>query len=626
MGVGYNISLVAALYHIFAPSQQLHFTPLIYLHSPYDLIMDLSTEKGLPIAKTPRRVTTLSNAAKSSLLLLGLLTLSIISLGGLDYNPLVAFTDGNHPHTLILKDQCAQVDPITPKKTTPALDQILDTISTPAYKELSIGYLSNAVKIPTVSRDVMGPPGEDSRWEIFFKFAEYLESTFPLVHSSLNLEKVNTHGLLYTWTGKNAALKPTLLLAHQDVVPVPESTIPTWTYPPFSGFFDGTEIWGRGSSDDKNQLIAIFEAVELLLKAEFTPERTVLISLGFDEESSGYQGAGSLAPVILKRYGHHGVATIIDEGSGISKIWGHTFAAPGVAEKGAIDVIATVRMPGGHSSIPPPHTSIGVISELISLVEADTYPTYLDAKNPYYSQMVCGAAHAPDFPKSLKKLLSKSSRSHSQGKSCHKKDTLAEEASKESLATKYLMTTSIAVDVVTGGEKSNALPEESVVTINQRVNIGDSTSLVKSKITRLASKIATKHNLTLHAFKPANESLTPSSITLSTPHELEVAPVTPTTVEGTTAYSVLSGTTRALYGREMTVSPGIMTGNTDTRFYWDVSDNIFRFAPGFDGAAKGKGGMGKIHTVDESISVGNHLSATKWFVLFIRNMDEADLD
>lgn len=524
-----------------------------------------------------------------------------------------------HPHALILKDQCSQVDPLHPKKTTPALDEILDTISSPAYKKQSIQYLSNAVRIPTVSHDGMGPPGEDERWEIFYQFAAYLEATFPLVHANLEREKVNTHGLFYTWKGANPSLKPTLLMAHQDVVPVPASTIPTWTHPPFSGFFDGEQIWGRGSSDDKNQLIAIFEAIELLLKADFSPERTVLISLGFDEEASGYQGAGSLAPFILSRYGPKSLATIVDEGSGISEIWGHTFASPGVAEKGAIDVSVTIRMPGGHSSVPPPHTSIGVISELISMIEADTYPTYLDSKNPYYSQMVCGASHAPDFPKPLKKLLSKSASRHT----CGKKDTLAEEAAKESLFTKYLMTTSIAVDVIVGGEKDNALPEESTVTINHRVNIGDTVSIVTSKITGLADKVAKKHNLTLQAF--TGQDPTASSITLSAPHSLQVAPVTPTSINGTTAYSVLSGTIRALYGTDMTVSPGLMTGNTDTRFYWELAEDIFRFGPGYGGKHEVKGGLGKIHTVDESVSVENHFAATKWFVLFLRNMDEAEL-
>ncbi|KAL3423015.1 peptidase family M20/M25/M40 [Phlyctema vagabunda] len=583
--------------------------------------MGIINEKGLPTSNpTPVPASRWPSYKRSSTFLLGTLALcSVVSYRSTISNAIPQFGAYENGHAVVLKDQCSQVDPITPQKTTPALDEILDTISSPAYKNQSIAYLSGAVKIPTVSRDVMGPPGEDERWEIFYEFAAYLQKTFPLVHEKLQLEKINTHGLFYTWQGQNSDLKPTLLLAHQDVVPVPASTIPTWTHPPFSGFFDGTEIWGRGSSDDKNQLIAIFEAIELLLKADFSPERTVLISLGFDEESSGYAGAGTLASHILSRYGPNSIATVVDEGSGISEIWGHTFASPGVAEKGAIDVHVTIRMPGGHSSVPPPHTSIGVISELISLVESNTYPTYLDGKNPYYSQMVCGAAHAPDFPKSLKKLLSKTP----SRRSCGQKDALAEEAAKESLFTKYLMTTSIAVDVIVGGEKSNALPEESTVTINHRVNIGDSTAHVKSKLAHLAKSVADKHNLTVSAF--TGEDPKPSSITLSTPHELQVAPVTPTLVNSTTAYSVLSGTIRALYGEDMIVSPGLMTGNTDTRFYWELSENIFRFAPGYEGKGQGKGGVGKIHTVDESVNVENHFAAAKWYVLFIRNMDEATL-
>lgn len=95
------------------------------------------------------------------------------------------------------------------------------------------------------------------------------------------MEKVNTYGLAYEWTGSDPSLKPLMLAAHQgtfpfppphyllnlsrrankgrlvDVVPVERSTVLDWTYPPFSGHYDGTNIWGRGSSDDKTGLISI---------------------------------------------------------------------------------------------------------------------------------------------------------------------------------------------------------------------------------------------------------------------------------------------------------------------------------------------------------------------------------
>ena len=69
----------------------------------------------------------------------------------------------------------------------------------------------------------------------------------------------------------------------------------------FSGFFDGQFIWGRGSSDCKNNLIGILEAVELLIDAGFKPKRTLILSFGFDEEISGREGAGTLAKTLVSK-------------------------------------------------------------------------------------------------------------------------------------------------------------------------------------------------------------------------------------------------------------------------------------------------------------------------------------
>ena len=278
-------------------------------------------------------------------------------------------------------------------------------------------------------------------------------------------------------------------------------------------------------------------------------------------------------------------------------------------------------MPGGHSSIPPAHTSIGVLSELITQIEADTYRTWLADNNPFLSAMQCGAAHAPDFPRKLKKLLPKPGKKHNSQACSKKSDRLALEAAKLGLGTRYLMQTSIAVDVINGGVKVNALPEKVQVTVNHRINIGETPEIVKVKSTRLAGDIAKKHNLTLHAFDNTTDA--PSSIMLSlSKNTLAVAPVTPTDIDPISPYAILAGTTRALYGEDIVVSPGIMTGNTDTRYYWDLSKNIFRWNPGW---IPGEEGLGKIHTVDERVSVQAHVNAVRWFSRFIRNTDEADL-
>jgi Gly-Xaa carboxypeptidase len=232
------------------------------------------------------------------------------------------------------KPQCQQVTPLFPEVKSKDLADMDAYLKTDAFRNESIARLGGAVKIPTQSYDDMGPIGKDSRWDIFFQLSDYLKMQFPGVHFMLNLDVVNTHGLVYTWEGSDKSLKPLLLMAHQDVVPVPDSTVESWTYPPFSGAYDGKHVWGRGASDCKNSLIGILESVELLVKAGFKPARTIVLSFGFDEEISGREGAGHLAPYLVEKYGKDGFAAIVDEGAGVNTLWGTHFATPGVAEKG----------------------------------------------------------------------------------------------------------------------------------------------------------------------------------------------------------------------------------------------------------------------------------------------------
>ena len=508
------------------------------------------------------------------------------------------------------KDQCPQVKPLRPTHNSSALADMEAYLHSQEFRNASIARLAGAVQIPSMSYDDLGAVGKDKRWDVFYDIAAYLEKSYPLVHKTLTLDKVNTHGLAYTWLGSDISQKPLLLMAHQDVVPVPKDTEASWTHPAFSGFYDGKLIWGRGASDCKNSLTGILEALEQLIVAGFEPKRTIVLSFGFDEESSGTQGAGELSKFLVQRHGKDSFSAIVDEGAGYYNKWGKTFALPGVAEKGYIDVDVVVRMPGGHSSIPPNHNGIGVMSELVTLIEGNLYEPKLYEENPYLGMLQCGASHGTKFPSKLKKLLSKRSSKSSCNK---KKDRLALEASKDGLDIKYLMTTSVAADVIRGGVKNNALPERTSLTVNHRVNVGETTDVVKNKLTRIAKHVGSKYNLTVHAF--SDEGETPSSITLSTGHILEPAPITPTTIDPLTPYAILSGTTRAMFGEDIVMAPGIMTGNTDTRYYWDLTPHIFRFMPGFDPEFEG---LGRIHTVDEAVSVKSHLALIQWYSLFIR--------
>ena len=130
------------------------------------------------------------------------------------------------------------------------VDRQSDTLRMFSPSESAIAHLCGAVKFATVSNEC----DDLVDWESFTGLHTYLRDTYPLLHKTLEREVVGKGSLLYRWPGKGRGM-PFALLAHMDVVPIehPEN----WKYDPFSGYYDGTFIWGRGSADMKCQMIAI---------------------------------------------------------------------------------------------------------------------------------------------------------------------------------------------------------------------------------------------------------------------------------------------------------------------------------------------------------------------------------
>ena len=163
------------------------------------------------------------------------------------------------------------------------------------FVELASARMSKVVQINTVSFDGMPMEASDPAFDKHYALSKWLESEYSkLFKSPLKHEYINTHGHLFTWEGSNPKLKPILLMAHTDTVPVLPATVDQWTFEPWSGKIEadvtpdtpGKWIWGRGASDCKNQLLGTFNAIERLVTEGYKPERTILIANGFDEEVS----------------------------------------------------------------------------------------------------------------------------------------------------------------------------------------------------------------------------------------------------------------------------------------------------------------------------------------------------
>ncbi|KAI0328685.1 Zn-dependent exopeptidase [Cubamyces sp. BRFM 1775] len=494
------------------------------------------------------------------------------------------------------------------------------TFKLEAYKALG-----GAVQIPTVSYEDLAPVGEDSRWDVFGELHEYLEKTFPRVYKSVNVTKVNTYALVLHWQGSDEDALPVLMTPHQDVVAADPATIDDWVHPPYSGFYDGTWIWGRGSCDDKSDLVASFQAIDVLLEQGFEPRRTFVWAFGIDEESSGTQGAGHLSPYLEARYGTNGFALLLDEGgSPYGKAYGGDviFAFPALSEKGYLDVQIEITAPGGHSSVPPRHTAIGMLSAMLVKMEDNPHPPVLTRQSSAFNATLCAAAYAPEYPEDVRQLAL--AAVHDDAALEELKDALLDRFGAEYDA--QLRTTQ-AADVIEGGVKVNALPERAWAIVNHRIVEHSSVAAVQERMTSLLLPLAQRYNLTMdawgHRVSGAGTGVAHLSIDVAYGYALDPSPVTPTGPEDT--YQILAGTIRGAIeqsargydGSAVVVVPQIERGNTDTSRYWNLTRNIVRYSHRREGDL-----YNGYHTVNEAIRAEGWLDAVRFYTKFMLNCDE----
>ena len=203
--------------------------------------------------------------------------------------------------------------------------------------------------------------------------------------------------------GSDPSLEPVVLMGHQDVVPVVPGTEKQWEHGPFSGDIAGGYIWGRGSLDDKITVLAVLEAVEMQLKKGFKPKRTIYLAFGQDEEVGGPEGMGNLVAV-LKSRGVDKVAFVLDEGvpltTGLFPGIKGPLALIGTAEKGSASLQLKIEGAGGHSSMPPEKSNIGILAKAVTKLEENPFP-YRITQGVRDQYRFLG----PELPEAYRKML-----------------------------------------------------------------------------------------------------------------------------------------------------------------------------------------------------------------------------
>ncbi len=437
-------------------------------------------------------------------------------------------------------------------------------------------HLAGAIRFPTISHEASGNVEHVER-AAFLGLHEYLARSFPRVHAQLTREVVAGYSLLYTWNGRNPSAAPILLLSHQDVVPVEPGTERSWTHPPFSGAIADGFIWGRGALDDKAGVLGILEAVEHLLGRGFQPERTVLLAFGHDEEVSGVHGAKNVAALLRQR----GVKPelILDEGGAIAEGMIEGIEAPvalvGTAEKGYVSVDLVAKAEGGHSSMPPRHTAIGRLATAIHRLEENQMQARIDGATKKSFEYL-----APEMPFGPRLFL----------RNLWLFAPLAKRTFSKDPAANARIRTTTAATIMNAGVKENVLPQEARAVVNFRILPGDSVADVLEHV-RAEAGPEVQVSPQAAATEPSSES------------DVEAPAFR---LIQTTIVQVFPGTV---------VSPNLLGGATDTKYYKDLSRNIYRFLA----ARIGKGDLARIHGTNERIGVESYAGVVRFYVQLMRN-------
>lgn len=445
-------------------------------------------------------------------------------------------------------------------------------------REPAVEHLSKAIQFKTISYE--NPNKNDA--DQFLNFRQFLQTSYPDLHNKLTLDIIGEYSLLYTWQGSKPGLEPVIFLAHQDVVPVEPETKESWTYDAFSGKVNEGFIWGRGTIDDKGCLIALMEAVEALIRMDFTPRRTVYLAFGHDEEVGGQQGAKKIAEY-LKRKGAK-ISFAIDEGltileKDLSPAKRKT-ALIGVSEKGNVTLRITANSVGGHSSMPNRKTSIGILARAIKLLEANQMPVNFHGPAAQLFDYIGPEMTLPNKFVLANLWLFKS---------------LVTLGLQKVNTTNAMVRTTCAPTVIEGGEKVNILPSQATVYVNYRILPGDTISSVLDHTRTIINDPDVDISIHRGAF-----DTDPSLIS---------------SVDAV-GFKAIWQTISEVF-QNVIVAPGLVLGATDSRHYKRICRNIYRFVP----YRLGRADVSRIHGVDERISIEDYIKLIQFYVQLIRNFD-----
>ena len=344
----------------------------------------------------------------------------------------------------------------------------------PQWAATTRDIYKTVVEMPTVAaRGQL--PGMASYLADKLKAAGWAESDLHVLPYT-SVPGNDTAALIARWpaAGKPGK-KPILILAHMDVV---EALPADWSTDPFKLIEKDGYFYGRGTSDDKQGVVASMVALMKLRSAGFKPNRDIVLLFTGDEETRG-RGA-ELGATEWRKWTDAEFALNADAGDGAFTRDGKPLGfGLQTSEKTFQTYFVRVTNPGGHSSRPRPDNAIYELADALKAVQAHRFVPALNETTRAYFTERAKQEGTSALGQAMRAWLANPA------------DGAAADAIEANELEVGLTRTRCVATMLKGGHADNALPQLAEATVNCRILPGVEPKVIEAELKQAVGSKAT---------------------------------------------------------------------------------------------------------------------------------------
>ena len=300
-----------------------------------------------------------------------------------------------------------------------------------------------------VRMDTADPPGRE------VDLTQYLASVLEAegIDYEIFAREENRPNLVARLKG-NGSKEPLLLMAHQDTVNVDATK---WTFPPHSATRDGGWIYGRGTVDDKDNLVAALMSMILLKRQGVALDRDVIFLAESGEEGATQIG---IQFMVENHFDKIDAEFCLAEGASVVRQEGEVFyASVQTVEKLPRAMVLTSNGIAGHGSVPLQSNAIVALSRAGATIADWQPPIRLsDTTTSYFSKLA--AISEPEAAARYRALLNPTSAEGREALNYMKQYEPRNAA---------VLFSTISPNIVDGGYRVNVIPSDASATLDVRL-------------------------------------------------------------------------------------------------------------------------------------------------------------